>query len=155
MSLLVVVVTEPSGQLEQQLGQRCPMAKRKQESVAATATTQGSVAALAPTQGRLGLLLAPMRVVDPLLSLYDVNMSAPRSMGKGSDGYVIRAKNAEHKRWDALKYVHGDYKVEVDVMKALGSHPHIVELLGVYPSHHPRREAVLAFPKHSAPSENS
>ncbi len=82
---------------------------------------------------------------DPLLQTYSIDYGESRRLGRGTDGFVIRAWHMKHRRWDALKYVRPDsYELELEVMKALGSHPHIVELLQAFPPFPGRRDAVLA-----------
>jgi hypothetical protein len=81
---------------------------------------------------------------DPLLQAYRIDFGESRRLGRGTDGFVIRALHLKHGRWDALKYIRSDsYKLELEVMKAQGSHPHIVDMLEAYLPHELRPDAVL------------
>ena len=92
--------------------------------------------------------MAVVPACDPLVQSYSIDIRRSRTLGAGADGTVIRAWHIKHERWDALKYIRSvDSELEVQVLKTLGSHPHIVELLAAFPPHNPRREAVLACPE--------
>ena len=71
--------------------------------------------------------MAVVPACDPLVQSYSIDIRRSRTLGAGADGTVIRAWHIKHERWDALKYIRSvDSELEVQVLKTLGSHPHVV-----------------------------
>jgi len=83
---------------------------------------------------------------DPMHKYFDIPPSGLPVIGAGADGRVARAVEQHSGYSDALKFVRDGCR-ELQVLKAIGTHQHVVELLKEYAPFGVRAEHVLVFPE--------
>ena len=93
-----------------------------------------------------GAMRQKVHAKDPVREFFDVPDCGLAVLGQGADGRVARAVERHSGYSDALKFV-SDGCRELQALKAIGTHQHVVELLKVYAPCSVRVERVLVFPE--------